>query len=89
MILLLAVILPVFAALAIVVGCRKAPPERARNGLLAAAAGHTLLCISTLRLGEDWVTLIIRDQEWLALDRFCSSVLLLVSALFFCVAIYC
>ncbi|NMA20353.1 MAG: hypothetical protein GX927_07215 [Lentisphaerae bacterium] len=89
MILLLAVILPVFAALAIVVGARKAAPERARNGLLVAATGHLLLCMATLCLDESWVTLTIREQEWLALDRFSGSILLLVSALFFGVAIHC
>ena len=74
MILLLVVILPLLAALAIVVGARKAPPERARNGLLAAAAVHLLLCMATLRLDVAWTTLIIRDQEWLALDRFSNSI---------------
>ena len=89
MILLLAVILPVLAALAIVIGGRKAPPARGRNWLLAGAVCHLLLCLMTLRLGKSWTILTIHDQEWLALDRFSSTILLLTSALFLWVAIHC
>ncbi len=89
MILLLAVILPVLAALAIVTGGRKAPPARGRNLLLAGAIGHLLLCSLTLRLDRGWSTLTIHGQEWLALDRFSGTILLLTSALFLWVAMHC
>jgi len=90
MILLLAVILPVLAALAIVVtGGRKAPPALGRNGLLVGAVSHLLLCMLTLRLDRCWSTLTIHGLDWLALDRFSGTILLLTSALFLWVAIHC
>lgn len=88
MILMLAVILPVLAALAILFS-GPASSERGGNLLLGGAIGHLLLCALALNLDKRWSVLSINGQDWLSLDSFDGGVLLLTSALFVWVAVYC
>ena len=90
MILILAVILPLFIALAIsLLGGVASSRQRGRDLLLVGAIAHLLLCALALWLKNQWSVLTINGQQWLALDQFSSTILLLTSALFVWVAIHC
>ncbi|MFA6930607.1 MAG: proton-conducting transporter membrane subunit [Lentisphaeria bacterium] len=89
MILLLAVIFPLLAALAILLGGCSAKPAWGRSWLLAGAFSHALLCVLAVRLGgHAWTVLLFRTEEWLALDRFSELILVLTSVLFLAVALH-